>query len=412
MKSTSSRPMCQVVLHGVLVGKETQLTPLQVTPADVEVELNDYRTADTFRVTLKWQTFPFDPRQWTALGIDIYLGPAGNNGQLALSADTLMLSGLVDRPQLRAGDNGVELSLEGRDFTALFTDWRWSTTLKRGTLTSMAQQVIEQVAGAAAMRVTLLGIDNLDLSGGKSQWSPAKDSDAWTVMTGLARLAGAVVYVRGNEVVFSGPRNLFPADAAPTLLWGSDLSSLEYGTEIVGGKKQGVKVISRDPVTGAVNSVLFPSSSKKTVVKSNRRGTVQTEHFVEWVLSGVPKAYLSTVAERIYELQARNQVKGTLETHRLETLDGRPLWKLSHSSAVRIVPPTERAGELASSPLALGQLTSGAFRMSPEVAQAFIQAARALQAVQTPFYVQKARHRWSASTGYSLGIDFINFVQV
>lgn len=411
-----SRPLCQMVLHGVLTNHTDKVQPLQLTPKDVEVELNDYRSADTFRATVAWQTFPFDPRAFGALGVDIYLGPAGSDGQLALNADTLLLSGLVDRPQLRSTDSGVEWSLEGRDFTALFADWKWTRTLALGRLSQMAGQIIAEVPGAAPMQATLSGLDDLSLAHkGRTRYSAPKDADAWTVMTELARLAGAVVFVRGHQVVFAAPRNLFPRDLAPTLIWGRDLSSLEYGSELQGGKRQGVKVISRDPATGVVNSVLYPATSRKTVVKSNRRGTVQTEHYLEWVLANVPKEHLPTIAQRVYELQARRQLRGTLETRRLLSLDRQTnVWQLRHGSALKLQGPSELAGSLATLPpaVAVGQLTAGAFRMERMAAEALVANARALNATQSPVYVQKASHHWSADAGYRLTAEFINFLEL
>ena len=409
-----SRPVCQIVMHGVLLG-QTKVEALQLTPAEVELELNDYRTADTCQITLAWQTFPFDPRQWEALGVDVYLGTAAGE-TLPLSADTILFSGLVDKPQTRASSDGITMTLACRDFTALFLDWKWQTCITLGTLTQTLRKIVDAVPGASGMQVVLEGQADVSLTqpGGRTRYSPEKDVDAWTVITDLVRLAGGVVFVRLNQIVVSAPANLFKRTPAPVLLWGRDIQSLEYGTELKSMRHRGVKVISRDPSSGKVNSVLYPNS-KKTVLGHTRRRVEQTEHFVEWLLHGVPKERLEPIARQIWELQARQQVEGTMETQRLHSVDEEaPLWRVRHGSAVRILTPSAVAGQLAALPqeLAVAQLTQGMFRMRRDVASAFVQAARSLQTADTPFYVQRARHRWSGQSGYALTVDFVNFIPI
>lgn len=409
-----ARPMCQVILHGVLLD-HAQIETLQLTPTEVELELNDYRTADTCRVTLAWQTFPFDPRQFEALGVDIYIGPA-IAGPLPLNADTIVFSGLIDKPQTRADHESITMTLEGRDFTALFLDWKWQTTIKLGTLTQTLRSIVAQVPGAETMQVVLEGVADISLSvpGGRTRYTPEKDVDSWTVITDLVRLVGGVVFVRLNQIVVSAPANLFRRSIAPVMLWGRDIQSLEYGTELKSMRHRGVKVICRDPVSGKVNTVLYPNN-KKPVLSHTRRKVVQTEHFIEWLVEGVPHERLQTIARQMWELQSRNQVEGSLETQRMYSLDeNTPLWRVRHGSPLRILTPSSVAGQLASLPqeLAVTQLTQSTFRMRRDVAAAFVKAAKDLQAADTAFYVQRARHRWSAQSGYSATFDFINFVTI
>ena len=46
---------------------------LAVTPKRVEVNINNYKEADTFSCDLDYKNFPFDPRSIRALGVSIYM---------------------------------------------------------------------------------------------------------------------------------------------------------------------------------------------------------------------------------------------------------------------------------------------------------------------------------------------------
>lgn len=407
-----TRPIAHVVLHAALVGGG-QIHPVQLTPREVEVELNDYRTADTFRAVFGVPELPFDPRTLSAIGVDVYLGPAGPDGALSLGAETVLCSGHADTWSTEGGDAGVTFVAEGRDFTGIFLDTRWSVLVDLGVLSRTIRQVVDQVPGASALSVSLEGVDDINLAaGGRSRYTPPEGADAWTVITDLVRMAGAVVFVRNSQIVVSQPATLYGRQSPLTLMWGRDLDDFSLEVRAAHTRK-GVKVLSRDPVTGVVGSAIYPEGSKASKMDAQRRQVAEVETYVEWQVANVPASRLPVVARQIWEGQARQAVKGTATTRRLTALDDdSPLYRLRHATAVRLVTPQAQLGRLAQLPPAadVSTLTRGPGAMRPEVAQAFVAAARSQANCDEPFYVEKAKHRWSMDQGYRLSIDFINYV--
>lgn len=404
-------PRSVIVLHGVLSGGQ-RLQPLVVTPQEVDVELGDYRTADEWSCRLSFGRAPWDPRQVEAMGVDIYLGPAGPGGRLALDASTILLSGLVDEVAQEAASAGVGLKLRGRDFTALFLDHPWPRTVELGTLSETVAALVAEVPGADGMQVVLEGIPDVPLAtGGRTRFTPQEGADTWTVITELCRRVGAVVFVRLNEIVIAGPRNLFPRDAAPTLLWGRDVEDLELRADLRARRRRAVVVFSLDPDTGAGVSATWPQQTGRLVVKANRRGAAEQPHLLEWYVPGIPAARLPDVARRVWEAQARGQVEGRIRTRRLWSVEeGAPLWQLRTASPVRLIAPSARAAANAGAgaSTAVGNLVAAG--MLEAVAVEFSAAAQALAAVDGPLYTTRARHHFSADDGYSVELDVQSYV--
>lgn len=426
-----SRPLCQVILHGVLVENREQIQPIQITPSEAEVELNDYRTADTFKLTFDWPELPFDPRVLEAVGVSIHLGPASADGTLHPSDENVVLTGFVDKPSTRAQESGIEVSLEGRDLTALFLDTQWSKTVKLGKLSATLREVVDQVPGAASMKIVLDGIDDVSLAvpGGRTRYTPEQSADAWTLITELVRMVGGVVFVRLDQIVVAGPRNLYPRDKLLTLVWGRDLLSLEYGTELRSSHNRGVRVAGRDPKTGKLNEVFYPPATaaaaktrkkgdpqaRKVIVHHQGRKVSQNTQYFDWLVRNVPAERLEQIAKNMWEAQSRHGVQGKFETSRLTAVDDQtPIWELRHSDAVRILTPAALAGSITSLPpaAAVAQLTQGPLRLRREVAESFVRSARSLAAADAPWYIQRAMHRWTQESGYQLSCDFINFVTI
>src|SRR5690606_1669864 len=110
------------------------------------IERNGFRTADTAKVVLDWRDVPFDPRILRAAAIEIVLGTVTDDeyqrglqgqrdpisGQLvsvvrqnprAPTVDTATrFVGWVDDWDIDFDDDDGTVSLEARDFTALFLD--------------------------------------------------------------------------------------------------------------------------------------------------------------------------------------------------------------------------------------------------------------------------------------------------
>ena len=62
------------------------------------VTRNDYKTTDTFNMTIDYKNFPFDPRTIRACGVIIYMQDMGQGGQkLVPSQANAVFSGFIIR---------------------------------------------------------------------------------------------------------------------------------------------------------------------------------------------------------------------------------------------------------------------------------------------------------------------------
>ena len=106
----------------------TDIYTLRVLARNLTVEINDYTEADTFTCEIDYKSFPFDPRNIRSCGVTIHVEDrekifSGNSLDLLQPRESnTLFTGFADEESIAFNDDSRVVTMEGRDFTALFLD--------------------------------------------------------------------------------------------------------------------------------------------------------------------------------------------------------------------------------------------------------------------------------------------------
>lgn len=231
---------------------------LALTPLAATVELPTPREAARFSVSFNWKDMPIDPRLFTALRADIYLGvrtaeqvaralrgdyAGAYPAQVPITPANRLLLGVVDEIAVDHTASGSVVSMSGRDLRGLFLDSPAPAAMftrldLRKDIVSVVDQIFRLHPGGAnlytrwypeewtdypggtppspysvdgATRV-LLGADGTDSKSG----ARAEDVTFWGLVTNYANLCGALVYFDGEKPVLRRARSYYQQLTGPT----------------------------------------------------------------------------------------------------------------------------------------------------------------------------------------------------
>lgn len=132
-------------------------------PKNASIELNGYRQAGTFEMTLDWQDLPIDPRAIRSIGVEIYLGvvrpeafargivkqdPDGRRSSiLDITNRPPMLVGVVDAGSAEFAEDGTcTVHLSGRDLRGILLDGKVDPRIFENLdLTKNIVNVVQQI---------------------------------------------------------------------------------------------------------------------------------------------------------------------------------------------------------------------------------------------------------------------------
>ncbi|MCI0347512.1 MAG: hypothetical protein L0221_19075, partial [Chloroflexi bacterium] len=313
---------------------ETKKT-IEARPRAVELRRNDHRTADTFRVELDFRDFPLDPRTLRSVRVRVLLGDVEDPAaELPADEDRFRaFVGFVDVPETTLQEGGEVVTLEGRDYTAVFLDFVWSGVNNDGKaiavnrpLSQVVDDIVATVPGASGVTVVYAnGADGLVLADfiGRTKFSAQDGDDAWTVLVDLCGRAGLIpVFVLDELRILDAAAVQAGHDA--TFLYGENLVSLRYKRKFNEARTRQVKVVCWDEQKRTSREALYPTSPILTKKKVDAEGKVTTEAapiLPFYVAGAFTDQALADLAERIYNEAAREQVEGELESREMRDLD-------------------------------------------------------------------------------------------
>ena len=411
-------PRARVMLEVLLEGREDTLT-LDVEPREIEVTRNPPREADTCRVVLEYRHLPLDPRSVRGILLGGFLGDVADVGDdLGTGTETRSFIGPADSPATELSEDGETVTVEARDYTALFLDQPWATTidLRGKTLGQVVRKVVAAVPGAAGLTVAFDGdsesLRTADLVG-RSRWTPQERDDAWTVLTELCGLLGYLPVVeldtlRVTTIEALGSREAF-------LLYGEDVHRLTYrrqAREVTTGQ---IKVVCWNGNQRQALVAVYPATPAQTRVAIGPAG-VETadgrviEHHVHGTYT---QQDLDILAERLYAEVVRSQLDGEFETREMEDLDeATDLTRLAAGDVLHLALGKDDPSVISgmSHGEAVAYLSAGPRGLDEQVAEAVVSAWEHAEATASTFLVSQATHRWRADEGYTLAVEFQSFV--
>jgi hypothetical protein len=306
-------PQCLCTLGVVFenFGDPKRPRAIPVLPTSATVFINSYKEADTFSVEFDALSMPVVPELIRAGSVELYMFQTrgiGQNPESLIAGDGTILDGLrptivglFDEASMEFDDSGRLVSIDGTDYTALFTSKQWGSPLKaskakgipRGMrnkrvpsgkpLDVVLEQLMGEVESAEVMSLSVepwwLDMPVVGRAEGRTNRKglPVKDKDNyWDVMYDLAVRYGFILFVRGLDVVLTQPRNYIAGKTEPLkMAWGRNLLSLKMSRKI--GKEQVpiIEVRSYDEKRRKIIKGRYPKNRKVTPVTG--LGTKRTE---------------------------------------------------------------------------------------------------------------------------------------
>jgi len=466
-----------------------------IIPLSVQIERNSIRQADQASVTISHSDAPFDPRLIRAAAIEITLGvvdasdyEAGvagerrDDGSLVSMvgrsrtltgtdsrlAGTTRFVGWVDSWTISYDDqDGDTISLECRDLSAICFD----TPLATGTGVDLSQPIdrgvrsflkgyaelrgIEVVYGRPGQRnagtppVPLEAVPPISRArrGRVAQQRRSGDQrqSVWDHLTDVTAKVGLIPIVYDYQLHIVEARTYFVGrDVARRMVYGRNLSHLEFARKLGGVKVPTIEVRCYDATLGRTRWARWPSppgsgfgvfgetSPPTTPQRPNETsvsGHDPSERIQTYLVTGVTSGeLLQRVARNLFDSIGRQEIEGNWETYDVQSYseseeEGTDLLALDSGDAVEILiaggprlPYTTGPEPLSAAQIAgLSRQSRAAYLRSIGWSESVAERFAAIQdatANQTVFRVQNVRLNWDREEGVKISSDFINFVTV
>lgn len=424
---------------------------------NIRVDINSYREADTFDLDLDYKHFPFDPRAIRSCQVSIHMEnmrsliQGGKPVVIQPNPDNVVFIGFADEDNMSFNDSTRTVKLKGRDFTSIFLDAKYPGTLidLHKPLNLIIQDLVSGLPGTGGVNGIKVenrtNIPTLPILGafapefgalsGKKNGKPKQTY--WDVMQELAQKAGLILYMEIDKLVISKPRNLYDPTKAVTFIYGKNVKNLEITRKM--GKQKGFNVVVRAIIDKEVEEVFIPKDSTKLDIKGDHiyipkqspQGALLEKDektvapFLSFSISQVnSRAHLIEVGEAIFEEISRQQLEGRFKTYDMEapdTLGCFDILKLRNGTPVKIqighedIASIERIKVEAETDQMSRELTVAKRALylerrcyDPLLAQIF---ASTMGKFSTTFYTRSVSYTLSAQNGFTVDVDFVNFIE-
>ncbi len=457
----------------------------QIAPQSVSIVRSGPATADTCALTLDWSDMPIDPRILRAAAYELTLGVVSADDYEAgmergeTRRDGSLLSivgsmdnatpvgacrdvGFVDEATVRFdSDGGDSIDIQCRDASAVLRDTMLPTSasidlslppeeairsfLDSVHATTRGMTVVWEATGepptpsasTPTRRQPRRGaVQRRARRGGESM-------SLWDHITDVVRGQGLLPLVRGWDLVVTNPRTLYTSEGSRRMVYGRNLSSLEF-TRKVGGVKvptyevrcydseRGRTLWARYPVadgqraSGVMGIDQQPGPGRANEVPPS--GSNPDEGIRVMLVSGITDtAVLARVAQGMFEQVGRQEITGRFETSDAWSYDTEPeladLLTLTAGDAVEIL--VSRSGttedEAVGSNTTLAQIQAMDRRRRSDYmvglgwSRAVADRFAALQdatGFQTVFRVSEVSITFDPDSGLRVSVDFMNYIVV
>lgn len=441
---------------------------IAVTPKRVEVNINNYKEADTFNCDLDYKNFPFDPRSIRAIGVSIYMqdmkrlvDDTGKPTRIVPSPDNLVFVGFADEETIKMDDNAGLVSFSGRDYTSLLLDRAFvdrngvAPTIDLSVpLDKAIQRLLSELPETQAIEVknrtgeTLPTIAKYapDYSPLAASKNVDKKDKYWEVIQDLVSRAALVAYIELDKLVITSPRVLYGATKAKQLIYGKNLKSLEFKRKLGRVKGYNIQVQSLNYQKKEVLTAKIPEQASQEFIaatgipreavkipKPSSNGQI-TQEPAPYLAFNVPNIadqnQLIKIGEKIFEEVSRQEIEGQAVTKDMmlseitaneaghaqvgpksdavRSTTGFDIFKIRNATPIAIFVDWEdlqAISQLRDSAQRRRYLEEHAF--APKVAAAL---ADVIGKQPNVFYTRSVKFSMD-SDGFSCEIDFINYVR-
>lgn len=415
-------PWAKVILSAIYEGDDEKVVSSPVYPLEVTVECNSYREADTAKVVCNFKEQPIDPRLVRSLAIQVHMDTKSSaGGETNCDDSNLMFVGFVDVPSMEFSDDGSKVSFEARDYTALLIDTMLGDEMidLRKPVDQIVKALLAEEAAFAEIEVVLKGIEETpNLSEFKSDWNHKAGTEEgesyWDFIVDLVQQAGLICYIEKDKLIITKAKNLTQDTYVELFLYGKNLKKLKIERDLRKKRAPSIEVRSYDDKQKKTLIGKYPKKDPERKVVSGE-DKVDKQEKIRFTVSNInDKARLDQIAEDTYWALVREEMSGSLETEEARTLfsgSDKSLMTLRHGDAVFVGFHADSNGVFNFHSMSDSERQGHLKRMGyPDDLAGVFSKLYDSDKMYGPYYVKKATHKFSVDNGYSLGVDFINFI--
>lgn len=232
---------------------------LIVQAKKITITGNDYKTADTFTLSIDYKNFPFDPRTIRACGVAIYMQNMAQGAlDLIPSNDNAVFAGFVDTETILLDDASQEVNFEGRDFTALLIDQKYAINKpisEQKPLDVAISEFLSQVPALQNVNIINRTGDVLPSLGIfypghadplNGQRNPNSKESYWSMIQDACNRAGIICFMQLNNLILTTPKNQATTTGDDIrFIYGKNLKKLELKRKLGRLKNINIQVRSR-----------------------------------------------------------------------------------------------------------------------------------------------------------------------
>lgn len=452
----------------------------EIEPISVAVQYNGLATADTASLTIEFPDAPIDPRLLRAAHVEITLGlvsaadfeagmvrsqrrPDGSLTSLVSRDDggvTARFVGFIDDWKVEYSDGGDTIRITCRDMSAPMRDIRLQPGVSINTALPLDEGVADLLNRASAttrgvtVRYVGEGTAPVPVAAAPQRRRPRRgrsnrrvrrsgqNMSIWDHITDVVRAQGLLAMMSDYELLIADPRTLYTIAGTRRMVYGRNLSRLEFTRKLSGVKVPTIEVRAHDAERGRTLWARYPTTSGQSASgvlgvdnppapsRANNvppSGSNPDEKIRVMVISGVTEPErLGRIARSVFEEIGRQEIEGAFETADVWSYDETPenpdLLTMRPGDAVTLlVAGIEAGGEDVGSDTSLARIQAmdrdrrinymTALGWPRNVAARFADLQEA-SGFQTVFRVRDVRLNWDHTSGLKLTCDFFNYIVV
>lgn len=426
------RPILEDLQEVVGGPRGDQMLTLRARPHAAKVVRNSYSKPDSFSVEVMAHDMPFNPKQFRAVGVEVYLWHDRGGIQRGTKENWAIppgmkpkVAGIADDNSMAYSDDGATLVIDGQDYTAVLSDKHWRR-LGEGVSRRMpsGQRIDVLLEGmlreadpgnVLRLRVEPAGL-HLPIVGAAHRRTnkkgiPVKDDDSyWDVMYQMAQLEGFILFIEGTDVVLSEPRALVDgrASRAARFAWGRNLTNLEIRRHMGKETTPTIEVRCCDS-RGQVIKARYPNRGERA---HTGIGTTKDQFKILTPRGLHTEAACRRYAQSYYEHVSRGEIEISLSTSSLLDLDGNDIGELQGGDCAYVdLDPFNRA-ELANmtAPQRVEYLTR-VRGYDVQVAKSVATNYDLAKVLQGPYRVSEATYTYSVDDGITTDLSVQEYIR-
>lgn len=442
---------------------------LNIQCKNLSINVNDYKTTDTFDCEVEYKSFPFDPRTIRSAQVTIHIedmesvyDSSGNINKLVPSDDNAIFTGFVDEESIEFDDSKRTVRFQGRDLTSLLIDQKYVqnapiqlTDPLDAILTNMLAAFpatknlkVSNITGKSLPTLAQYAPDAVSapLAGGKNVGA---HETYWDIIQDLVARAGLIAYMHLDTLYISNPRTIFNSNKAVKFIFGKNIKSLSYQRKL--GRHKGFNVtvrslnakaktvitanIPEQAETSWCTALNLPAGQPITIPKLNPDGSLSSaSDKAPYLAFRIPnittQPALIQVGQKIFEELIRQDLEGSFETFEMvghsgdadtdranyqaydlttgATVVGAIPFDIGQPVSIEIqTDDLDAISRIASAPARVQYLMTRGYASS--VASVF---AKTIGKMAPIFYTKSIQISFNQDTGFKLKVGFINYIDL